>query len=175
MLALRGLPGIYFHSLFGSRGWPEGAAQTGRARTINREKLDVAALEREVGQPGHRRRLVFERYRRLLAARAASAAFHPLGGQEVLAAGDAVFALLRRSPDGSAAALCLHNVSAAPQAVDLDVREPFGAATGQLHDLIDGQTLRVDNSGSARLTLAPYQVRWLSATPPAPRERRGAA
>ncbi len=26
MLALSGMPGIYFHSLFGSRGWPEGVS-----------------------------------------------------------------------------------------------------------------------------------------------------
>jgi sucrose phosphorylase len=37
MLSLSGLPGIYFHSMFGSRGWLEGVKQTGHNRTINRE------------------------------------------------------------------------------------------------------------------------------------------
>ena len=40
MLSLAGVPGIYFHSLFGSRGWLEGVKETGRNRTINRQKCD---------------------------------------------------------------------------------------------------------------------------------------
>ena len=38
LLALAGMPGIYLHSLFGSRGWPEGVALTGRNRTVNSRK-----------------------------------------------------------------------------------------------------------------------------------------
>ena len=45
MLSLLGVPGIYFHSLFGSRGWIEGVKQTGRNRTINREKLQFDKLQ----------------------------------------------------------------------------------------------------------------------------------
>jgi sucrose phosphorylase len=37
MLSLIGVPGIYFHSLFGSRGWMEGVKISGHNRTINRE------------------------------------------------------------------------------------------------------------------------------------------
>ncbi len=51
MLCLAGVPGIYFHSLFGSRGWPQGVQLTGRNRTINRQKLERLALERELQQP----------------------------------------------------------------------------------------------------------------------------
>ena len=70
MLALAGVPGIYFHSLFGSRGWPEGVAQTGHNRTINRQKLARADLDAELADPGSRRAQVFGRYRGLLRARA---------------------------------------------------------------------------------------------------------
>jgi len=45
MLSLVGVPGIYFHSLFGSRGWLEGVRQTGHNRTINREKLQFDKLQ----------------------------------------------------------------------------------------------------------------------------------
>jgi sucrose phosphorylase len=38
MLAMVGVPGIYLHSLFGSRNYAAGVAETGRNRTINREK-----------------------------------------------------------------------------------------------------------------------------------------
>ncbi|MBM3858217.1 MAG: sugar phosphorylase [Verrucomicrobia bacterium] len=123
MLALRGLPGIYFHSLFGSRGWPEGVKQTGRYRTINRQKFTRAELERELADPGAERSRIFEGYRALLRRRAASPAFHPCAPQEVLDCGDAVFALRRTSLDGRQSVVCLHNVSGERQRVQVDRRE----------------------------------------------------
>jgi glucosylglycerate phosphorylase len=45
LLALRGLPAIYFHSLFGSRNDREAALTSGINRRINRQKFDRAALE----------------------------------------------------------------------------------------------------------------------------------
>lgn len=39
MLSLAGVPGIYFHSLFGARNCYKCVEQTGRARSINREKF----------------------------------------------------------------------------------------------------------------------------------------
>jgi sucrose phosphorylase len=149
MLSLRGVPGIYFHSLFGSRGWPEGVRQTGRSRAINRQKLRREAVERELADPGSLRSAVFGRYRQLLAARAASPAFHPHGAQHILDCGEAVFAVLRMW--GDERVLCLHNVSAEPQTVAVD----FAALGGRTAmDVIGGGV------GNA-VSLAPYQVRWL--------------
>ena len=48
MLALVGVPGIYFHSLFGSRSWRAGVDLTGRNRTINRQKFERAGFESEL-------------------------------------------------------------------------------------------------------------------------------
>ena len=111
MLSLVGVPGIYFHSLFGSRGWPEGVKLTGRSRSINRQKLERAELERELSASGGRRKLVFERFKNLLRARSSSPAFHPLGSQKVIHTGEGIFSLLRASPDGEHRALCLQNVT----------------------------------------------------------------
>ncbi|MCC7359571.1 MAG: sugar phosphorylase [Anaerolineales bacterium] len=161
MFALAGVPGIYFHSLFGSRGWPEGLALTGRSRTINRQKLDLEPFAAELAAPG-RRRAVFERLAHLLRLRAAHSAFHPLGRQQVVAAGPGVFALRRAAPDGSAPIVCLHNVSAAPQVARLDsvaLEWPETAA----RDLIDGHVTFGDNSGLG-VGLAAYQAAWLAPT-----------
>ncbi|MCJ7626470.1 MAG: sugar phosphorylase, partial [Anaerolineaceae bacterium] len=49
LLAVVGLPGIYVHSLFGSRNWLEGVKQTGRSRTINRYKFDADELDAALG------------------------------------------------------------------------------------------------------------------------------
>jgi len=78
MLALRGVPGIYVHSLLGSRSWQEGVERTGRNRTINRQKFERAALEAELADQDSLRWRVFAAYRDLLRARASEPAFHPL-------------------------------------------------------------------------------------------------
>jgi len=161
MLALVGVPGIYVHSLFGSRGWPEGVQLTGHQRAINREKWDRATLEHELNDPLSRRCRVFRRYRRLLCARAAQPAFHPHGEQRVLNASPAVLALLRRGPAGAGPVLCLHNVTARPQVAGVDLVTAFGASPGRLTDLLTGRTVDARRA----LRLGPYQVRWLTVPP----------
>ncbi len=143
MLALVGVPGIYFHSLFGSRSWRAGVAQTGQNRTINREKLGRAALERELNDPTSLRHRVFARLAHLLRARAAQPAFDPYGEMRVLDLDAAVFALWRGDQ-----VLCLHNVSAQTRAVEM---------RGRWKDLLTGELCEATRA----LTLTPYQVRWL--------------
>ena len=140
-------------------GWPEGVAQTGRNRTINREKLDVAALAHELADPRHRRHAIFGRLQRLLRARAASPAFDPLGQQRVLAAGPAVFAVLRQA--GGQWAVCLHNVAGTPEAVTLALADWGVPDRPEPIDLIDGRPLLGHNTRRPSLTLAPYQALWL--------------
>jgi glucosylglycerate phosphorylase len=147
MLALAGLPGIYFHSLFGSRGWPEGVQQTGRNRTINRQKLERAALERELGEAASRRHLVFDRFGQLLRARASCAAFHPSGGQRVLSCGDGVFGLLRSSPDGRERAVCLHNLTGQPQSVVISDPEISAQAPGTWFELTGIEGIKSNSGG----------------------------
>jgi glycosidase len=119
-LSLAGMPGIYFHSLFGSRGDREGAERSGIKRRINRQKLTRRELERELADPSSRRSLVLAGFRRLMATRRSSAAFDPRGGQQVLDLDPRVFAIRRTSPDGREHALCLHNVSGDGVAVQVD-------------------------------------------------------
>ena len=159
MLALIGMPGIYFHSLFGSRGWPAGVQQLGYKRAINREKLDRVALEQELADNGARRAQIFARLARLLRARAGHPAFHPFGRQQVVACGPAVFALLRVAPDERARALCLVNVSAEDQLVQVPWRALLGT-NNAVRDLLSGARLSVHGPS---LELDPYEVRWLTA------------
>ncbi len=158
MLALVGVPGIYVHSLFGSRGWAEGVRLTGHNRAINRERWDRAALERELADPTSRRSRVFRRYRRLLRVRAAHPAFHPHGEQRILDAGPAIFAVLRRGATSAGPVLCLHNVSGRPQTAEVDLAAIWDASPGRLTDLLTGRTLDMRRA----LRLGPYQVRWLT-------------
>ena len=62
LLSMPGVPGIYVHSLFGSRNWQEGVAATGQNRTINRRKFTRAALEAELADSASIPHQVFTRY-----------------------------------------------------------------------------------------------------------------
>lgn len=160
MLALQGVPGIYFHSLFGSQGWPEGVKQTGRSRTINRQKLALSQIENELKDPRSLRYAVFRGYHYLIEQRKSSPAFHPNGPQRVLFYHEGVFCLLRSSTDGLSHVLCLHNVTSLSQVVSLDIRHlPFTKGT-PLKDLISQRPFKTIDS-KLHITLEPYQALWL--------------
>ena len=159
MLALVGVPGIYFHSLFGSRGWREGVDLTGRNRTINRQKFDLAAFESALTDEASLRHHVFSTYTQYLRIRSASSAFHPHGTQRVLACGESIFALLRLSVDGSQRVLCLHNISDKPESAAFNLKDVFDSSSGQLIDLITNQPMKDPFNGN--LVLHPYQTLWL--------------
>jgi sucrose phosphorylase len=86
--------------------------QTGRNRTINREKCEFEKLQNELADENSLRAQVFTRYRQLLLTRSNSPAFHPHGTQKIINLHPSVFAVERISPDGTSRMLCLHNVSA---------------------------------------------------------------
>jgi glucosylglycerate phosphorylase len=159
MLALVGVPGIYFHSLFGSRSWRAGVDLTGRNRTINRQKFDLATFESDLADRASLPNQVFHRYAQYLQARSASSAFHPHGEQRVLDCGKAIFALLRLSPDGSRRVLCLHNISDKPQSAAFNLKDVFESSSGQLIDLLTNQPMNDPLNGN--LVLHPYQTLWL--------------
>jgi glycosidase len=162
MLSLAGVPGIYVHSLFGSRSYHAGVEQTGRYRSINREKFQRSQLEQALADPSSLRHQVFYPYRHLIRTRATHRAFHPNGPQQVLSLHPTLFSLLRSAPDGSEVLLCIHNVSSAEQPLraNLDAL-PFPHA-GRVRDLITGTAFSVDASGNLTLQVAPYQVLWLT-------------
>jgi glucosylglycerate phosphorylase len=151
------VPGIYFHSLLGSRNWNEGVAQTGRLRTINREKLERRNVETALADSTTLRSRVFYPYRDLIARRRAEKAFHPNGSQQVLNLHPAAVTLLRTSPDGSEQIVAVHNV--ANRTISLDLSDVPLPDTHTYLDVISGRRFEAH----ARLKLQPYEVLWLKA------------
>jgi sucrose phosphorylase len=164
MLSLRGVPGIYFHSIVGSRNWKEGAEKTGRFRTINREKLQFDKLEAEFANPRSLRSHIYVRFCKFLEARKSNAAFHPFGGQEVLSLHSAIFSLLRISPDGLEQVLCLHNISPESIETDLDLSLLPLPQQGLLLDIISKNHFPI-HAKKLHLRLGPYEVLWLGTSP----------
>lgn len=164
-LCLAGMPGIYFHSLFGSRGDRQGADTSGIPRRINREKLDRAALERELAAPASRRARVFGELRALLQARSLSPAFHPAGAQEIVAADPRLFVVRRTSPDGHHRVLCVQNVSSAPVRTVLlrSTFEPGGAPSRWIRDLCGETGAAVPDAAGVHVMLPPYTHAWVQA------------
>ncbi|MBI2498029.1 MAG: sugar phosphorylase [Opitutae bacterium] len=112
MLCLQGMPGIYFHSLLGSRGDRAGVAASGIKRRINREKLPRARLEADLADASSLRHRIFAGMCALLGLRRAHPAFAPGARQLVLDCGPRVFAVRRETADGRDRMVCVHNTSA---------------------------------------------------------------
>jgi len=157
MLSLRGVPGIYFHSLFGSRNWPEGVEETGRSRTINRQKLEVEALEVSLNNPNTLAALVFNGYAQMLRIRQEHPSFHPQGGQQIVSLHKNVFGILRTALDESEMILCIINVTDQPQTLSI-TQETLGIPKKFIfEDLLEANARYYDFP----FVIAPYQVQWL--------------
>jgi sucrose phosphorylase len=148
--ALPGVPATYIHSLLGSRNWVEGVRQTGRARTINREKLPVEKLISELDDPESFRARVFFPYLNLIKTRKKQSAFHPNAGFEILELDSKVFGIKRYNKNQTIYALT--NISS--KTVSVSLAETI--STDQATDLITGETVI-----TAAFDLNPYQYMWL--------------
>jgi len=149
--ALPGVPGTYIHSLLGSCNWRAGVKSSGRARTINRQKLQVQTLVSELKDPGSFRARVLNGYRHLVKIRCQQAAFHPKAGFEILNLDPGVFAIRRFA--GPQVIHALTNVTART----IPLGPTCLAEQGELRDLLTGQRYTPDS-----LVLAPFEYLWLS-------------
>ena len=122
MLSLAGVPAVYVHSLLGSRNCTTCQTETGRARSINREKFSLAELEKELSDPYTLKFRVFEGYRHLLQIRKQQSAFHPNSQQYVLRLGADVFVALR-GDEGKGRLLCITNVTSKPTEVEIKLSD----------------------------------------------------
>ncbi len=151
MLELAGVPGIYIHSLLGSVNWREGPDINGYNRAINREKLLLDEINRELADEGSRRSRVYRGFKEMLEARKSSPCFHPEAGQRVAESPPEVFALLRFTDDQQV--LCLNNTGAEPA-----VCPAAGGDSSTLRDLITRRDVPVTDG---QVVLQPYETLWL--------------
>jgi sucrose phosphorylase len=159
MLSLAGVPGIYIHSLFGSRNCQTCFQTTGRARSINREKFNKAELEQALADSQSRESRVLYGYTQLLQARRAHPAFHPFAPQVILDLDTSVFALLRFDLEGNEHILSLINVTNREQELDIDLAHWDLTGYKRWRDLVTGIEYEADQLNfSSRLN--PYQYAW---------------
>ncbi len=153
MLALRGIPGIYFHSLFGTRNDLAAAQASGIPRRINRRKFAWQDLQQPLSDDNSLQARILHGYRHLLEIRIRQEAFHPDGSQDVCQHDDpALVAFQRISPGFTQRILVTANLRRAP--ITIDVTQLTSASRAR--DLLTGQ---VAENGC--FPLGPCQVAWL--------------
>jgi len=160
MLALRGIPGIYFHSLFGSRNWKEGVKQTGRYRTINRQKLYINDLITELSDANSIRHIIFKGFSRLLKIRREDSAFHPFGKQKILHIHPSVFSLIRISPNEDSKILCLHHVGGQSIELAINLQNIEIEKNTAFKCILTNENISPSN-GILKLRIMPYEILWL--------------
>ena len=84
MLALKGVPGVYIHSLLGSGNYLKGVKESGVKRMINREKFPEEAIDAALSDPQSRTFQVLKHFLHLLNVRRQIVSFHPASESEVV-------------------------------------------------------------------------------------------
>ena len=147
MLALQGIPGVYFQSLFAAENWHGGVAETGRARTINRRKYDRGELDAWLSDESSDRRVAADAMRRAMAVRRRTPQFHPDTPQRVHAVDPKSVVVVER-PGGGGSVWSVTNVTGGA----VSVSPGFASAT----DLLSGEAV----GGSVEVPA--YGTRWLA-------------
>ncbi|HID24087.1 MAG TPA: hypothetical protein EYP14_17030, partial [Planctomycetaceae bacterium] len=156
MLALRGIPAVYFHSLTATPNDRDGVQRTGHARAINRRRFTRKELEGLVGKVDSPQHIVFSEYKRMLARRTAQPAFHPDAAQRVVEVGDpALISFLREDAASGQRIWVVANAGAHERRLDLSALPDFQARA----DLLSGAALE---SNRGELTLSGWQAVWLT-------------
>lgn len=143
LLSFVGVPAIYYHSIFGSRGDLQGAEESGINRRINRQKIETKQLATELDIDSYRK-TVYEGITRLLKERQNYEAFSPYGEQEVLHLDEQVFALKRTAKDGSEI-ISLTNVT----------------GTEKIVEGLNGINVLTQTEVDNNFRLEPYGIAWI--------------
>jgi sucrose phosphorylase len=165
MLALKGIPAVYLHSLTATQNDDRGVQTTGQARSINRKRWNEQELNTLLSDSSSTTHKVFKEYIRLLKLRSAHPAFHPDGAQLVLDLEEGLFGIMRRSPDDNECLVCISNISTETKDLNTALlhHEGLSLISGRsCQELISKQYVEDEI-----LRLQPYQSAWLLCRPSA--------
>lgn len=157
MFGLEGIPGIYIHSMLGTRNDYEKLKHTHHNRSINRHRWDYPELQEKLGLERNEHRKVLDRMLELVDIRTAQPAFHPNATQFVLHLGLQLFGFWRQSLDRKQSIFCISNITDQPEILRL--AEVNLILTDHWYDLISGDEI---TDTTEEITLAPYQTVWLT-------------
>jgi sucrose phosphorylase len=157
MMAMEGIPGIYIHSLVGTRNDYEKVEHTSQPRSINRHRWNYSQLSDLLDDERTDHGKVYRRLVSLIDIRIKQPAFHPNATQFTLHLGDHLFGFWRQSQRRQQSIFCIFNITNEEQLLTLADINLFN--TKDWFDLLSGQEV---TDLSATLTLEPYQSLWIA-------------
>jgi sucrose phosphorylase len=155
LLAMRGVPFIYFNDFIGAENWREGVKQLGYSRAINRQKFDYHALCAELKDPASKKYQIYNGLKKLIQVRINEPLFSPTAKQQILLEDSKALIIKRFNADGMLVAIT--NVT--------DGR--IGVPTEMLQKHLDARTVTdicTHNAISLRdpfLCIEPFGSVWL--------------
>ncbi len=152
MMALRGIPAFYIHSLLGTTNDYAGLEATGRARSINRRQLNEEEMTGLLTSDTIHQKL-YERLTNLIRIRKNYSAFHPAGEQQLLELDSVVFAFVRMNKNTGQKVYCLSNMSVRPVEIGLLLPE-----NKKGWDLISGEQVNLKGP----ILLKACQTKWIA-------------
>jgi len=157
VLAMPGVPGIYFHSIVGSQNYHDGVKHSGINRTINREKYNIDWLEKELSTLGSLAKTIFDSYKRMISIRINEEAFNPFGEFEFLTLNKRVFAIDKFNIEKTSRILSLNNYSNEKVTINLPENIKLPLCDILSSNYCDESTEKKELT----ITLEPYQIMWL--------------
>lgn len=164
MLSLAGVPGIYVHSLLGSSNCQACFKETGRARSLNREKFNLKNLTVNLKEPSSKASTIFGRFKTLLKIRRSLPQLHPNAEQIVVAVDPRLFCLIRSGMDTKTHLIAIVNLSDKPIHTALTASQLSRTIYKVYRDVITTSRYPALRD-SLPIELAPYQNIWLIPEP----------
>ena len=158
-LVLQGVPGIYLHSLIGTKNDIEAVLRTHSKRDINRTVISYSAITKALKDPLSKISRINRELGRLITIRTKQRAFHPNGDQHILMLSPDVFTALRISPERDQYILTLTNVTNKVCHLNIPLYK-LGTCETNWYDLVSGMEWMAENQ-ELFITMQPYDVIWL--------------
>ena len=159
MMALAGVPALYYNSVLAAPNDLDGLAQTGRNRTINRKKWTMSEIDARLADSKEAPAQVLQGLKNILAVRREQPAFHPEGHQQCLSVDRRVFVVARQDEVGSQRLVCIFNLSR--DEVELD-KKSLTLRSDQTPDVCFVRGELTDDGASIRC--GPYAMAWINGT-----------
>ena len=158
-LVLQGVPGIYLHSLIGTKNDIETVLATKSKRDINRTVIDENAITEALKDPLSKISRINRELGRLITIRTKQRAFHPNGDQDILMISSDIIAVLRISPEFDQRILTLNNVTNRVCHIEIPISD-LGTNESRWYDLVSGMEWMAEDQ-RLYITLQPYDIIWL--------------
>lgn len=159
LLAFKGMPAVYFHSLVGTPNDLNGLREKGENRAINRRKYDWDELDKILKDAEGDQSRIFRIYQGWLRRRMNRAVFHPDAPMRLLDLGPQLFAFERRSTGGEERLMALFNVTSKNCELDVSQLGECWSGLKGCRDLLSGKKIRF--GVRRRLKVKPFQAFWL--------------